>query len=41
MPPGTQSKILRVLVEQSFTRVGGSDMVRVDVRVISRHQPRP
>ncbi|RMH47155.1 MAG: sigma-54-dependent Fis family transcriptional regulator [Alphaproteobacteria bacterium] len=35
MPPGTQSKILRVLVEQSFTRVGGSDMVRVDVRVIS------
>ncbi|MEL6233481.1 MAG: sigma-54 dependent transcriptional regulator [Pseudomonadota bacterium] len=35
MPLGTQSKILRVLVEQSFTRVGGSDTVRVDVRVIS------
>ncbi|RMF33691.1 MAG: sigma-54-dependent Fis family transcriptional regulator [Alphaproteobacteria bacterium] len=35
MPLGTQSKILRVLVEQSFTRVGGSDKVRVDVRVIS------
>jgi len=35
MPLGTQSKILRVLVEQSFTRVGGTDRVNVDVRVIS------
>jgi two-component system nitrogen regulation response regulator NtrX len=35
MPHGTQSKILRVLVDQSFTRVGGSDTVRVDMRVIS------
>jgi two-component system, NtrC family, nitrogen regulation response regulator NtrX len=35
MPLGTQSKILRVLVEQQFTRVGGSDKVRVDLRVIS------
>jgi two-component system nitrogen regulation response regulator NtrX len=35
MPPGTQSKILRVLVEQSFTRVGGNDKVKVDLRVIS------
>ncbi|WP_118132600.1 sigma-54 dependent transcriptional regulator [Oceanicella sp. SM1341] len=35
MPLGTQSKILRVLVDQSFARVGGSDTVRVDVRVIS------
>jgi two-component system, NtrC family, nitrogen regulation response regulator NtrX len=35
MPPVTQSKILRVLVEQAFQRVGGTDMVRVDVRVIS------
>ncbi|MEM8571607.1 MAG: sigma-54 dependent transcriptional regulator [Pseudomonadota bacterium] len=35
MPLGTQSKILRVLVDQAFQRVGGSDMVRVDVRVIS------
>ena len=35
MPPGTQSKILRVLVDQSFQRAGGSDTVRVDVRVIS------
>ncbi|GLQ34320.1 sigma-54-dependent Fis family transcriptional regulator [Amylibacter marinus] len=35
MPLGTQSKILRVLVEQQFTRVGGKDKVRVDMRVIS------
>ena len=35
MPLGTQSKILRVLVEQQFTRVGGSDKVRVDMRAIS------
>ncbi|MGV6813305.1 MAG: nitrogen assimilation response regulator NtrX [Brevirhabdus sp.] len=35
MPPGTQSKILRVLVDQSFLRVGGSDKVQVDLRVIS------
>ena len=35
MPIGTQSKILRVLVEQQFTRAGGSDKVRVDLRVIS------
>ncbi len=35
MPLGTQSKILRVLVEQTFSRVGGNDLVRVDLRVIS------
>ncbi len=35
MPLGTQSKILRVLVEQQFSRVGGTDKVRVDLRVIS------
>ncbi|GGH25356.1 two-component system, NtrC family, nitrogen regulation response regulator NtrX [Cribrihabitans marinus] len=35
MPPGTQSKILRVLVDQQFQRVGGGDKVRVDLRVIS------
>ncbi|MFT5870541.1 MAG: two-component system nitrogen regulation response regulator NtrX [Paracoccaceae bacterium] len=35
MPLGTQSKILRVLVDQSFTRVGGTSKVRVDLRVIS------
>ena len=35
MPLGTQSKILRVLVEQAFTRIGGTEKVRVDIRVIS------
>ena len=35
MPPGTQSKILRVLIDQAFTRLGGGRTVRVDVRVIS------
>ena len=35
MPLGTQSKILRVLVDQQFMRVGGNDKVRVDLRVIS------
>ena len=35
MPLGTQSKILRVLVDQQFARVGGADKVQVDLRVIS------
>ncbi|MEL6517136.1 MAG: sigma-54 dependent transcriptional regulator [Pseudomonadota bacterium] len=35
MPLGTQSKILRVLTDQSFTRVGGAAKVRVDIRVVS------
>ncbi len=35
MPLETQSKILRVLVDQKFVRVGGSQSVEVDVRVIS------
>jgi two-component system nitrogen regulation response regulator NtrX len=35
MPLETQGKILRVLVEQNFQRVGGSQKVQVDVRVIS------
>ncbi len=35
MPLGTQSKILRVLVDQRFQRVGGNDKVQVDLRVIS------
>jgi len=35
MPKGTQSKILRVLIEQAFTRVNGNNLVRVDLRVIS------
>ncbi len=35
MPLATQGKILRVLVDQTFTRVGGTDKVQVDLRVIS------
>jgi len=35
MPRDTQNRILRVLVEQQFQRVGGSNMVKVDVRVLS------
>lgn len=35
MPRDTQSRILRVLVEQRFRRVGGDNDVQVDVRVIS------
>jgi two-component system nitrogen regulation response regulator NtrX len=35
MPMTTQGKILRVLTDQSFTRVGGQRQVKVDVRVLS------
>src|SRR5215472_4808757 len=35
MPLETQGKILRVLIDQTFQRVGGSTRVQVDVRVIS------
>jgi len=35
MPRETQNKILRVLVDQTFQRVGGSTKVSVDVRIIS------
>ncbi|MES1991085.1 MAG: sigma-54 dependent transcriptional regulator [Pseudomonadota bacterium] len=35
MPLETQSKILRVLVDQTFERVGGGPKVKVDVRVVS------
>ncbi len=35
MPRETQGKILRVLVDQNFTRVGGATRVHVDVRIIS------
>ncbi len=35
MPLETQGKIVRVLQEQTFTRVGGSRRVQVDVRVIA------
>ncbi len=35
MPPATQVKLLRVLESRSFFRVGGSEPIRVDVRVIA------
>jgi two-component system nitrogen regulation response regulator NtrX len=35
MPLTTQGKILRVLTDQSFNRVGGQRPVKVDVRVLS------
>jgi two-component system, NtrC family, nitrogen regulation response regulator NtrX len=35
MPRETQGRILRVLTDQSFTRVNGSTRVTVDVRIIS------
>jgi two-component system nitrogen regulation response regulator NtrX len=35
MPPPTQAKILRVLTDQSYHRVGGQRPVKVDVRVLS------
>ncbi len=35
LPKPTQVKLLRVLQEGTFTRVGGEDMISVDVRIIS------
>ena len=35
MPLSTQARILRVLTEQAFVRVGGHRQIRVDVRVVS------
>lgn len=35
MPLETQGKVLRVLVDQTFQRVGGGKKVKVDVRVVS------
>lgn len=35
MPLETQGKVLRVLLEQTFQRVGGAKKVKVDVRIIS------
>jgi two-component system nitrogen regulation response regulator NtrX len=35
MPRETQNKILRVLVDQTFQRVGGGTKVTVDVRIVS------
>ena len=35
MSPNTQAKVLRILQEQSFERLGGTETLRVDVRLIS------
>ncbi len=35
LPSSTQVKLLRVLQEHTFTRVGGTDFVDVDVRIIA------
>jgi two-component system nitrogen regulation response regulator GlnG len=35
MPPALQGKILRVLQDQSFERVGGNETIRTDVRIIA------
>lgn len=35
MSPSAQAKVLRVLQEQQFERVGGNDVITVDVRVIA------
>jgi two-component system, NtrC family, nitrogen regulation response regulator NtrX len=35
LPRETQNKILRVLVDQTFQRVGGSNKIAVDVRIVS------
>lgn len=35
MPLNTQARILRVLTDQSFTRMGGTRIVKVDVRFVS------
>jgi DNA-binding NtrC family response regulator len=35
LPPGMQAKLLRVLQERCFERLGGDENVRVDVRVVA------
>jgi DNA-binding NtrC family response regulator len=35
LAPGTQAKILRVLQEKAIRRVGGNDLIPVDVRVLA------
>ena len=35
IPPAVQVKLLRVLQERQFERVGGEETVEVDVRVVS------
>ncbi len=35
IPPATQIKLLRVLQERAFERVGGNETIKVDVRVVA------
>ncbi len=35
LSPATQAKLLRVLQEKEFTRVGGTQLIRVDIRLIT------
>lgn len=35
LPPETQARVLRVLVDQQFQRVGGAAQIKVDVRIVS------
>src|SRR5262249_54988947 len=35
MPPALQTKLLRVLQEQVFERIGGNETIRTDVRLIA------
>jgi nitrogen regulation protein NR(I) len=35
LPPNTQVKLLRVLQQQTFQRVGGAEVISVDVRIIA------
>src|SRR5213076_638321 len=35
MPPALQGKLLRVLQEQAFERVGGNETIETDVRLIA------
>ena len=41
MPPAVQAKLLRVLQEREFQRVGGTVDAAADVAAHRRHQPRP
>ncbi|MCB0833116.1 MAG: sigma-54-dependent Fis family transcriptional regulator [Bacteroidetes bacterium] len=35
MTPATQAKLIRVLQEREFSRIGGNDLIKVDVRLVS------